>query len=153
MLRDKINQLASGVGVRVVRKMPYRSKKISPSIAQDPSASLKSVDGLVHDGRERRHQGEVVLVGLAIDVVPSRVVAENLGLGRVQGGTLVEVADQACAGRPITAHARSVRLSPTTISTSRPSTSTVTCCHSELLTIPPRRPVGRRPPRHAPTSR
>ena len=34
LLKDKINQLASGVGVRVVRKMPHRSKKNSPSIAR-----------------------------------------------------------------------------------------------------------------------
>src|SRR4051812_23948386 len=46
-----------------------RSNKNRQSLdSQDPSASLKSVDGLVHDRRERRHQGEVVLVGLAIDV-------------------------------------------------------------------------------------
>jgi hypothetical protein len=41
LLKDKINQLSSGVGVRVVRKMPHRSKKISPSIAG--SVSLAQV--------------------------------------------------------------------------------------------------------------
>ena len=37
----------------------------------------------------------------------------------------------------IAAHARKVRLSPSTISASRPRTSTVTCCHRGFFSIPP----------------